>query len=274
MMRSSVLGLILGIVSVSAFLAAQTKGRTNAVPRAADGKPDLTGVWQGGSNIRGSWQEANSGIGLGGSGTNPATPSPRSASERPAGEPAPYQPRAAEKVLEFYKRRGVDDPVALCMPPGPTRAATQGLFPIQFVQSPKQITILYEYMNTFRVIPLNAKHPDDIVATYMGDSVGRWEGDTLVVDIIGFNDRTWLQGTGTFHTEALHVTERFTRIGKDQINYEATMDDPNVFTKPWTIRSTMMLREGTRVREAVCAENNVDASRFQKYEKDGVSFSR
>jgi len=274
MMRGSVLGLLLGIVSVSAFLAAQTKGRTNAVPRAADGKPDLTGVWQGGSNVRGSWQEANSGIGLGGSGTNPATPSPRSASERPAGEAAPYQPRAAERVLEFYRRRGVDDPVALCMPPGPTRAATQGLFPIQFVQSPKQITILYEYMNTFRVIPLNAKHPDDIVPTYMGDSVGRWEGDTLVVDVVGFNDRTWLQGTGTFHTEALHVTERFTRIDKDQINYEATMDDPNVFTKPWTIRSTMMLREGTRVREAVCAENNVDASRFQKYEKDGVSFTR
>ena len=96
-------------------------------------------------------------------------------------------------------------------------------------------------MNTFRNIPLNAKHPDDIVPTYMGDSVGHWERDTLVVDIIGFNDRTWLQGTGTFHTESLHVTERFTRIDKDQINYEATMEDPNVFTKPWTIRSTIMV---------------------------------
>src|SRR4051812_29001648 len=246
-MRRLFLCMILVALSVPAALQAQSKKRATGVPRTADGKPDLTGVWQGGSNVRGDWQEANSGVGLGGNGTNPATVSPRSASERVAGEAAPYQPWAAQKVLEAYKRRGVDDPVSLCLPPGPTRAETQGLFPIQFIVTPRQITILYEYMNTFRVIPLNAKHPDDVVPTYMGDSVGHWEGDTLVVDVSGFNDRTWLQGTGTFHTEALHVTERFTRIDKDQINYEATMEDPNVFTKPWTIHSTMMLREGTRV---------------------------
>jgi hypothetical protein len=274
MMRRLCFTILISGFLLPASLLAQTKARSNAVPRAADGKPDLTGVWQGGSSVRGSWEDANSGVGLGGSGTNPAVPSPRSASERIAGESAPYQPWAAQKVLEFYKRRGIDDPVALCMPPGPTRAATQGLFPIQFVQTPKQITILYEYMNTFRIIPLNAKHHDDLTPTYMGDSVGRWEGDTLVVDVIGFNDRTWLQGTGTFHTEALHVVERFTRVDKDQINYEATMEDPNVFTKPWTIRSTIMLREGTRVREAVCAENNVDHQRFENYQKDGVNFSR
>lgn len=273
-MRRMIPVLLFAITSLALIVVAQNKKTAGPLPRASDGKPDLTGVWQGGSNIPGPWQEANSGLGLGGNGTNPNVPGLRSASEKPPGETAPYQPWAAQKVLEMYKRRGVDDPVSLCMPPGPTRAATQGLFPIQFVQTPKQITILYEYMNTFRVIPLNSKHPDDVVPTYMGDSVGHWEGDTLVVDAIGFNDRTWLQGTGTFHTEALHVTERFTRISKDQINYEATMEDPNVFTKPWTIRSTMMLREGTRVREAVCAENNVDAARFQKYEKDGVTFAR
>ena len=98
MMRTLVLGFILCIPTV---LPGQTKARSNAVPRAADGKPDLTGVWQGGSNIRGPWQEANSGVGLGGSGTNPAAPSPRSASERPSGETAPYQPWAAQKVLEM-----------------------------------------------------------------------------------------------------------------------------------------------------------------------------
>jgi len=279
-MRQLLIVVIVGIVSWPTLLTAQivrtTKVKTatrSAVPRTADGKPDLSGVWQGGSSVRGPWEEANSGLGLGGNGTNPNGPSVRSASERPA-ELAPYQPWAAQKVLESYRNRGIDDPVNLCLPPGPTRDATQGLFPIQFIQTPKQITILYEYMNTFRNIPLNAKHPDDIVPTYMGDSVGHWERDTLVVDIIGFNDRTWLQGTGTFHTESLHVTERFTRIDKDQINYEATMEDPNVFTKPWTIRSTIMLREGTRVREAVCAENNVDAARFEQYQKDGVKFTR
>jgi hypothetical protein len=281
MMRRSAIVVIAGIFLLPLPLLAQIKnpGKVNTstktrVPRTADGKPDLTGVWQGGSSVRGSWEEANSGLGLGGNGANPDAPGLRSSSERSTGESAPYQPWAAQKVLEYYKRRGIDDPNALCLPPGPTRAATQGLFPIQFVQTPTQIVVLYEYMNVFRTIPLNTKHPDDVTPTYMGDSVGHWEGDTLVVDVIGFNDRTWLQGTGTFHTEALHVTERFTRIDQDQINYEATMEDPNVFTRPWTIRSTIMRRDGTRVREAVCAENNVDPARFEKYQKDGVTFSR
>ena len=273
-MRGLFLAMLMGAACLPVSLSAQARTRANAAPRTADGKPDLTGVWQGGTNVRGSWEEANSGLGLGGNGTNPEAPGLRSASERPPGDYAPYQPWAAQKVLEYYKRRGIDDTTVLCMPPGPTRAATQGLFPIQFVQTPKQIIVLYEYMNVFRIIPLNAKHPDDLTPTYMGDSVGHWEGDTLVVDVVGFNDRTWLQGTGTFHTEALHVTERFTRVDKGQINYEATMEDPNVFTKPWTIRSTIMLRDGTRVREAVCAENNVDPARFEKYQREGVNFTR
>jgi hypothetical protein len=264
---------IIAIVLLSTVLSAQTASRS-AVPRTADGKPDLTGVWQGGSNIRGSWEEANSGIGLGGNGTNPEAGGIRSTSERPAGETAPYQPWAAQRVLEYYNRRGIDDPQVLCLPPGIPRLATAGLMPMQIVQTPMQIIMLYENMNVFRIIPLNAKHPDDIVPTYMGDAVGRWERDTLVVDITGFNDRTWLQGTGTFHTEALHVTERYTRVDRDQINYEATMEDPNVFTKPWTIHSTIMLREGTRIRESVCAENNVEPGRFEHYQKDGVQFSR
>ena len=170
--------------------------------------------------------------------------------DRPAGrEPAPYQPWAAKKVLEAFNRRGIDDPTGLCLPAGIPRIVMLGLFPQQFIQTPTQIVMLYEYMNVFRVIPLNAKHPDDIIPSYMGNSVARWEGDTLVVDVIGFNDKTWLSGTGTFHTDALHITERYTRVDKDQINYEVTMEDPNVLTKPWTLRSTLMLREGTRLQE-------------------------
>ena len=134
--------------------------------------------------------------------------------------------------------------------------------------------MLYEYMNVFRVIPLNEKHPDDLIPGYMGHSVGRWEGDTLVVDTIGFNGKTWLAGTGTFHTDALHTVERFTRIDKDQINYDITMEDPNVFTKPWRLTSTLMLREGTRLQEMVCAENNIDIDRYEKLLKDGVKFTR
>jgi hypothetical protein len=258
---------MIGSLILVGMLAAQ-------VPRASDGKPDLSGVWQTNTNAKGTWEEANSGLGLGGTGKDPSAPRVRSSSEAPEGNPAPYQPWAAKKVQDEFNQRGFNDPVTRCLPPGVPRIFASALFPIQIVQTPKLVVFLYEYMDLFRIIPLNAKHPDDIVPSYMGDPVGHWEGNTLVVDVTGFNDKTWLQGTGTFHSEDLHVTERFTRINKDQINYEATLDDPKVFTRPWVIKNTMMLREGTRVQEYVCAENNVDADRYEKYKRDGVDFNR
>ncbi|OGA45203.1 MAG: hypothetical protein A3G25_13975 [Betaproteobacteria bacterium RIFCSPLOWO2_12_FULL_63_13] len=247
----------------------------SAVPRTPDGKPDLTGVWQGNSKQRGTWEEANTGLGVGGTGVDPSAPAnPSSSDPIPGGEAAPYQPWAAQKVVEAFNRRGIDDPTTHCLPPGLPRANNVSLFPIQIVHTPKQIVFLYEYMSLFRVIPLNAKHPDDLLPSYMGNSVGRWEGDTLVVDVIGFNDKTWLAGAGTFHSDALHITERYTRIDKDQINYDVTIEDPNVLTKPWTMRSSLMLREGTRLQEYVCAENNLGPDRFEKLLKEGVDFRR
>ena len=255
--------------------ATATKGRTTgAVPRASDGKPDLTGVWQGGSTQRGSWEETNGGVGVGGSGRDASAPVATSSNDRPAGrEGAPYQDWAAKKVLEAFNKRGIEDPTARCLPAGLPRTVTLGLFPQQIIQTPKQIVILYEYMSVFRVIPLNAKHPDDLIPAYMGNSVAHWEGDTLVVDVVGFNDKTWLAGTGTFHSDALHITERYTRLDKDQINYDVTMEDPNVLTRPWTLHSTLMLREGTRLEEYVC-ENNLDPARYEKMLKEGVKIER
>ena len=244
-----------------------------AVARTTDGKPDLSGVWQGGNGRRGTWEEANSGLGVGGIGSDPTAP-PNPASQQVVSAPAPYQPWAAERVLKAYNRRGIDDPAGLCLPLGIPRIALVGLFPIQIVQTPTQIVMLYEYMSVFRVIPFQASHPDDLVPTYMGDSIARWDGDTLVVDTVSFNDKTWLTGTGTFHSDALHVTERYTRIDKDQINYDVTMDDPKVLTAPWTIHSTLMLRDGTRLREYVCAENNLDPAQYEKLLKEGVAFTR
>jgi len=246
----------------------------SAVPRAADGKPDLTGVWQPGSTTPGSWDEANAGNGLGGTGKNPSAPVALGSTDRPSGETAPYQPWAAKKVLDSFKNRDIDDPTARCLPAGIPRLVSFGLFPMQIVQTPQQVVMLYEYMNVFRVIPLNAEHPDDAEPTYLGDSVAHWDGDTLVIDVTHFNDKTWLVGAGTFHSDALHITERYTRVSKDRINYEATMEDPKVLTKPWVYHSTMMLRQGTRVREYVCAENNLDVERYEKMIKDGVNFRR
>jgi hypothetical protein len=281
MIRAIRAWLVVALVWLPASMPAQTRARAakaaakSPVPRASNGKPDLTGVWQGGSTQRGTWEEANTGFGVGGTGLDANAAFTPSSNDRPAGrEGAPYQPWAAKKVLESYNNRAIDDPTARCLPAGIPRAVTLGLFPQQIVQTPQQIVILYEYMNTFRVIPLNAKHPDDIIPGYMGNSVGHWEGDTLVVDVTGFNDKTWLAGTGTFHSDALHIVERYTRMDKDQINYQATMDDPNVFTKPWTIHSSIMLREGTRIQESVCAENNLAPGRFEQLLKEGVNFKR
>ena len=264
--------------SVFAQQGARSTGATpakSAVPRTPDGKPDLTGVWQGGSRQRGTWEEANTGLGVGGTGLDPSAPANPSSSERPPGaEEAPYQPWAAKKVVEAFNRRGIDDPTTHCLPPGLPRANNVSLFPIQIIQTPQQIVFLYEYMSLFRVIPLNAKHPDDLLPSYMGNSVARWEEDTLVVDVIGFNDKTWLAGAGTFHSDALRLTERYTRIDRDQINYEVIMEDPNVLTKPWRIQSTLMLREGTRLQEYVCAENNLGPERFEKLLREGVDIRR
>jgi hypothetical protein len=272
-MRRTTIGVAL-IWFMSMLSLAQPTPKS-AVPRAADGKPDLTGVWQSGSNRRGTWEETNSGAGVGGNGRDPSASVALASTSRPPGrEPAPYQAWAAKKVLESYKNRAIDDPDAFCLPPGVPRVTSVGLMPMQIIQTPQQVAFLYEYMNQFRVIPLNAKHPDDMESSYMGDSVGHWEGDTLVVDVSGFNDKTWLLGTGTFHSEALHVTERYTRVDKDQINYDVVMEDPNVLTKPWNFHTTIMLREGTRLREYPCAENNLDPGQYEELLKKGVKFSR
>ncbi len=256
----------IGVVSLT---AASALSQTPAIPHTADGKPDLSGVWQGGSNRIGNWEEANSPAAGAEFGFSRVGSTPL-----PAREPPPYQPWAAKKVLEFYNRRGIDDPEARCVAPGVPRITTIGLFPLQIVQTPQNVIILYEVFSVFRVIPLKAKHPDDLEPSYMGDSIGRWEGDTLVVDVTSFNDKTWLGPVGSFHTEALHVTERYTRTDYNTIKYDVIVEDPNVFTKPWNIHSTIMLRNGTRLREYECSENNADMDRYEKLLKDDSVFRR
>ena len=273
MIRRTFPAVLVAVWSVA--IAAQAPRPETGVPRTANGKPDLTGVWQGGSTHPGNWEEANAGTGVGGSGRDPNAPVVGSSNDRPAGrEGAPYQEWAAKKVLESFNRRGIDDPTSRCLPAGIPRSVMLGLFPQQIVQTPTQVVILYEYMSTFRVIPLNAEHPDDMLPSYMGNSVAHWDGDTLVVDVTGFNDKTWLAGTGTFHSDALHIVERYTRVSKDRIDYEVTMEDPNVLTKPWMLRSTLMLREGTRLQEYICAENNLDLDRYEQLLQNEVEFKR
>ena len=266
--------IVAALLFAPALLVAQTAPKS-AVPRAPDGKPDLTGVWQGASSRRGSWEEANSGTGVGGSGKNPNAPvALASTALGPGREPAPYQPWAAKKVLESFNNRAVDDPVALCLPPGIPRTTTVGLFPMQIIQTPKQVAILYEYMNVFRVIPLNAKHPDDLEPSYMGDSVGHWEGDTLVVDVTGFNDKNLADWRGYFPhgSAARHRALHARRQGPDQLrcHHGRSQRAHQAVELPYDHHAA---RRHAAAR-VPCAENNLDPGRYEKLLQDGVNFRR
>jgi hypothetical protein len=249
-MRAAVLFLI------PTLLAAQTALKSS-VPRTADGKPDLTGVWQGGSTQRGSWEEANSGTGVGGTGKDPNAPvAPASVANVPGRELPPYQPWAAKKVLDSFNKRGIDDPNALCLPPGVPRTALVGLFPLEIIQTPQKIVILHEYMAVFRLISLNTKHPEDLEPTYMGDSVGHWEGDTLVVDKNNFTDTSWIYAEGrvSFHSDAMHVVERYRRVDANTLEIEAKVEDPKVLSKPWDVpKQTLVLAPFDQIMELACS---------------------
>jgi hypothetical protein len=240
-------------------------------PRTADGKPDLSGVWETIQGRRGG------GPAIAAEGTGELPPSGsifgNVGDQTPGG--APYQPWAAELVKKRQADNSKDNPDAHCLPMG-VMQMTSHPYPKKIIQTPSEVIVIYEGSGTtVRELFLDGRVPaKDVEPWWNGYSTGRWEGDTLVVDITGFNDKTWLAGTGTFHTDALHITERFTRVNKDQINYEVTMEDPNVLTKSWTLTSTLMLREGSRLEEYVCAENNIDLDRYEKLLKDGVKFTR
>jgi hypothetical protein len=159
------------------------------------------------------------------------------------GNEIPYQPWAEAKKREnFANRRSADPTEANCFLPGVPRA-TYMPHPFEIVQTPKMIAITYEYAHALRTIPVDGSpHPDGIPDTWMGDSRGHWEGDALVVDVRNFNDQTWFDHAGNFHSDALHVVERYTSVDASHLRYEATIEDPKVFTKPWKISMPLYKR--------------------------------
>ena len=151
------------------------------------------------------------------------------------GNDIPYQPWALAKKKENYEQRATLDPETKCYLPGVPRIMYMP-FPFQIIQKPNELTLLYEYVHAVRYIFTNgAPHPPGQIEWWLGDSRGRWEGDTLVVDVIHFNDQTWFDRAGNFHSDALHLTERYTLIDPDHIRYAVTVEDPKVFTRPWNM---------------------------------------
>ena len=182
---------------------------------------------------------------------------------RALGRQPPFTAEGAERW------RTVDtaqDPTGRCLPPGPTRAFTAP-FPFLLVQHKQMVSILFEYFTIWRVIYMDGRsHPEDIAdyADFMGHSVGRWEGNALVVDTVGLNDRTWLDTAGHEHSDKLRVRERFEKKG-DTIEWTATFEDPVFFTKPWSITRTFTPgKPGDRVMAYTCTENNKDVEHLQK----------
>jgi len=153
----------------------------------------------------------------------------------------PYLPIAIPQREENFRNRLTADPETKCYMPGVPRI-TYTPHPFQIVQSATQVTTVYEYAHVFRNLYLNSPHPKGPIQWWMGDSRARWDGDTLVVDVVHFNDRTWLDRSGNYHSADLHVVERYTRTGPDHIRYEATLEDQKVFSRPWTISMPLYRR--------------------------------
>ena len=176
---------------------------------------------------------------------------------RALGRQPPFTPYGAERWRTVDTAK---DPTGFCLPPGPTRAFTAP-FPFLLVQHPTMVALLYEYQTIWRVIYLDGRsHPADIAeyADFMGHSVGRWEGNALVVETVGLNDRTWLDTAGHEHSDKLKVLERFEKEG-DAIKWTATFEDPVFYTRPWSITRTFSPgKRGDRVMPYTCNENNKD----------------
>jgi hypothetical protein len=221
--------------------------------RTADGKPDLNGIWQAMGAAHWDLQDhqARSGPVLE-LGAIAAVPAGLTVVE---GNEIPYQPWAAAKKKENYENWLTRDPEVKCYLPGIPRA-TYMPYPFQILQTHNNdILMAYEYASASRVIKTGKTEPPP-VDTWMGQSTGRWEGDTLVVDSIGFNDQTWFDRAGNFHSEALHVIERFTPKSPDILDYQVTIEDPKVFTRPWTLQLPLYRRQdrNARLMEFKCVE--------------------
>ena len=177
------------------------------------------------------------------------------------GHEPPYTPFGAERWRTVDTSK---DPTGFCLPPGPSRALTSP-FPLLIVQQENMIALLFEYQSIWRAIYMDGRtHPADIAdyPEFMGHSIGRWDGDTLVVDTVAINERTWLDTAGHEHSAKLHLTERFRKVSEDKMEWTATFEDPVFFARPWSITRTFTKfddsKDQDRILPYTCTENNRD----------------
>jgi len=227
---------VAAVAAAIAVLPSSAAGQVYKPQRTADGQPDLQGIWE-------------------------VRTSPDKDLEKPKGfivEPKngkiPYLPAALAQKKQNEKISATADPLGKCYMPGVPRINLLS-YPFQIFQTPTQIAIAYEYIHNWRNIYLKRDKHLEAIDFWQGDSIGHWEGDTLVVDVGDFNDQTWFDKAGDFHSDQLHVTERYTRTGPDTLLYEATIQDPKTFSMPWTIRAEMRrnTQPNARLMEYECS---------------------
>lgn len=234
--------VVIALSAADVLVLAQVRGGGAAAQAGSvariQGKPNLSGIWQAVTEAHWDLEP------------HPARPGPSQFGALFAepgglgvvdGGAIPYQPWAADKKKENFARRWEVDPIAKCFMPGVPRA-TYMPHPFQIVQGTGKILISYAFANSSRLIHMTPVD-DSPADTWMGWSRGRWDGDTLVVDVSTFLDSTWFDRAGNFHSEALRVVERYTPSGPDLIQYEATIEDPKVFTRPWKISLPLYRRQ-------------------------------
>jgi len=201
-------------------------------PRLPDGKPDLWGVWRPADIFL--IEDITLGM-----------------------KPDEKIPLRPESIAKMATQQSKDDPEANCLPTGVPRHAP---YPWRILQYPTHYFFLFEgNIHSFRQIFMDGRpHPKDVNPTWYGHSVGRWDGDTLVIDTVGFNDRFWFDFVGHPHTEQLHTVERYTRTDSNTLTEEILIDDPGAYTKPFTIRASHRLLPGDELMEYICQENEKD----------------
>jgi hypothetical protein len=241
---SIITSLLLGFVPPAGGQTPAAK----TLPRTADGRPNLQGIWQVRNRASYDLQDHAAKHGM---------PAGKGVVE---GGEIPYQPWAAAKKQENFVYRQKADPLAQCFMPGVPRIMYME-FPFHIFQTRDHVAMTFEWSQVHRLIYTNGKPGPVGIEFWMGDSRGRWEGDTLVVTVTDHNDKTWFDMSGNFHSEALRLVERYTMLDADTIQYEVTIEDPKVFTRPWKIGMPLHRVKGIdRILEYQCQAEAEEAS--------------
>jgi len=273
-MRKRFIGLFVAAALTAVFtLASPAAGQSRPVaagrenlPRTPDGQPDIHGVWQSvpiGSGAMRRRPERFSLEDIGLQGTSGTVRRGISRVVDPPDGNIPYQPWAAERQKKIFANHWDPqpedlDPQARCFLQGVPRVMYSS--DLQILQPSGHVVFLAGFSHSYRVVPLDGRpHLPESIKLFMGDSRGRWEGNTLVIDVTNNNDKTWFDVIGSFHSDALHVVERLTVVDARTINYEATIEDPKVYTRPWKLALVLArIHENLELWEEACHEGERD----------------